>query len=328
MSAAGFNTAEFRHALGSFATGVTVITTRDADGAPLGLTANSFNSVSLDPPLVLWSLAKSALCLSAFQSAEHWAVHVLAADQEALSARFAKRGADKFAGLEALSGIGGVPLLANCAARFQCRNTFQYDGGDHLIFVGEVASFERSTAAPLVFHAGRYAWATQKSAAAPRLPDLRGSFDEHFLGYLMGRGHFQFYHGLHASLDAAGLDDDEYFVLATLTVHDTLRGDEIDTAIGYSLKQRSSEALRTLVWRKLLIESVDAEGQKVFCLSHSGRTLALELIAVAKSIETSIVQRLGEADSNALRTLLHKLVTVTDPGLPDVWNGAQVIQHH
>src|SRR4249919_2131388 len=106
---------EFRGALGAFTTGVTIVTTRDDGGHDVGLTVNSFNSVSLEPPLVLWSLARNAASLPAFVAAEHFAVHILAADQEPLSNRFAQRGADKFAGLELARGEGGVPLLPGCA---------------------------------------------------------------------------------------------------------------------------------------------------------------------------------------------------------------------
>src|SRR5579885_1464286 len=160
-----FDPREFRSALGAFATGVTVVTTRGANGEAVGLTANSFNSVSLDPPLVLWSLARSARSLPVFSQAPHWAVHILAADQEALSNRFAARGEDKFAGLETDTSAQNVPLLRGCAARFLCRTAFQYEGGDHIIFVGEVIEFDRSDSPPLVFHGGRYAFATKKAGA-------------------------------------------------------------------------------------------------------------------------------------------------------------------
>src|SRR3546814_10266524 len=101
MTAQAFDPTEFRKALGTFATGVTIITARTVDGTPVGLTANSFNSVSLSPPLVLWSLANTSANLEVFRAAEYWAVHVLATDQEALSGRFSKRGIDKFARSEA-----------------------------------------------------------------------------------------------------------------------------------------------------------------------------------------------------------------------------------
>lgn len=155
----------FRAALGSFTTGVTVITTRAKDGRAVGVTANSFNSVSLDPPMVLWSLSKKAYSLPAFAESEQWAVHVLAADQESLSNRFARSGEDKFSGLDFNDSPDGVPLLPGCVARFQCKTAFQYEGGDHVILVGEVTAFDHTELEPLVFHAGRYMHATHNASA-------------------------------------------------------------------------------------------------------------------------------------------------------------------
>ena len=162
----------FRSALGAFATGVTIVTTRDAEGADVGLTANSFNSVSLDPPMVLWSLARSARSLSAFLAASHFAVHVLAADQEALSLRFAARGTDKFAGLALERGAGGIPLLGGCSARFECRTAFRHEAGDHMIFVGEVEQFGHTDLPELLFHRGRYALAVPKASSPVPPPEF------------------------------------------------------------------------------------------------------------------------------------------------------------
>jgi 3-hydroxy-9,10-secoandrosta-1,3,5(10)-triene-9,17-dione monooxygenase reductase component len=150
------NKLEFRKALGAFPTGVTVISTRNPEGYPVGVTCSSFNSVSLDPPLILWSLAKTAYSRSTFETAVHWAVNLLSSDQEALSNQFSKAGKQKFADVEAEEGIGGIPLLTGCCARFQCATEHLYDGGDHLIFVGRVLSFDRSDRLPLVFHSGQY----------------------------------------------------------------------------------------------------------------------------------------------------------------------------
>jgi len=160
---------EFRNALGAFATGVTIITTRADDGTPVGITANSFNSVSLDPPMVLWSLAKTSNSLPAFETAEHWAVHILSEEQEELSNRFARRGADKFAGADASEGIAGLPLLPGCATRLQCRTTAVHEGGDHWIFVGQVLAFDRNDVQPLAFHAGAYAVVTRKPCAQQQI---------------------------------------------------------------------------------------------------------------------------------------------------------------
>src|SRR5882762_4947718 len=158
-------TRQFRAALGSFATGVTIVTTRNAAGEDIGLTANSFNSVSLDPPMVLWSLARKSLSLPAFLESGYFAVHVLASAQEELSVTFATRGADKFAGLAVARGPGDIPILPGCSAVFQCRTAFNYEGGDHVIFVGEVEIFEHFNRPPLVFHSGRYAVTVERPAA-------------------------------------------------------------------------------------------------------------------------------------------------------------------
>lgn len=147
----------FRSALGAFATGVTVITTVDGDGVKAGVTASSFNSVSLDPPMVLWSLGKNSRSLSAFQSAEGFAVHVLTEKQTNLSAHFASHVGDKFEGLTYTMSEVGNPHLGSCLARFDCSIVHQYDGGDHTIFVGQVLDFEASDADPLLFHKGAYA---------------------------------------------------------------------------------------------------------------------------------------------------------------------------
>ena len=152
-----FSAPEFRAALGMFATGVTIVTARTPQGLVLGLTANSFNSVSLDPPLVLWSLAQAAASLPAFRAGSHYAINILAADQKRLADRFAFRGADRWAGVSFTEGIGGAPLLAGAAATFECFNRSRYEEGDHVIFVGEVERCSwRQGASPLLFHGGQY----------------------------------------------------------------------------------------------------------------------------------------------------------------------------
>ena len=155
--APSFSTADFRAALGMFATGVTIVTARGADGEPVGLTANSFNSVSLEPPLVLWSLARSAGSMPAFERGSHYTINILAADQHALAERFASKAADRFRDLMFREGAGGAPILDGAAAVFECFNRSRYEEGDHVIFVGEVERCEqRAGAQPLIFHGGRY----------------------------------------------------------------------------------------------------------------------------------------------------------------------------
>jgi flavin reductase (DIM6/NTAB) family NADH-FMN oxidoreductase RutF len=147
---------DFRNALGTFATGVTIITAITPDGKPYGLTCNSFASVSLNPPLVLWSLGMFSNGLSIFQSASHFTVNVLGASQQELSNRFAKSSEDKFAGVEWTPGLGKAPVLANCVASFQCRAANRYYGGDHIIFLGAVEAYAYNRQEPLLFARGGY----------------------------------------------------------------------------------------------------------------------------------------------------------------------------
>lgn len=166
MSESGFDQRELRSALGRFATGVTVVTAKADDGAYVGVTVSSFNSVSLDPPLVLWSLDRRSGTLPAFEAATHFAVSVLGADQIELSNTFASRDAGKFDGVECVEGAGGAPLIPGRLATFVCRNSHRYDGGDHVIFVGEVEAFDRREGAALLFHDGAYCVAAPHGSGA------------------------------------------------------------------------------------------------------------------------------------------------------------------
>ncbi|MCU0927949.1 MAG: flavin reductase family protein [Burkholderiaceae bacterium] len=149
-------TRELRTALGRFATGVTIVTCRDTPGAPVGLTCNSFNALSLEPPLVLWSLRRASPNLAAFVGAGHFAVNVLAEDQIELSRRFASSAPDRFAEGVWHDGTGGAPLLVGAAAVFECETVSHQDVGDHVLFIGRVLRLADAALPPLVFHGGRY----------------------------------------------------------------------------------------------------------------------------------------------------------------------------
>ncbi|MED5621722.1 flavin reductase family protein [Ideonella sp. BN130291] len=145
-----------RSALGGFATGVTIVTCVDGAGHRVGLTANSFTALSLEPPLVLWSLRSASPSLNAFASGAHFAINVLGEGQVALSRRFASPVADKFAEGVWHAGLGGVPVLNEAAAVFECELVSQQEAGDHVLFIGRVLHFADGSLAPLVFHGGRY----------------------------------------------------------------------------------------------------------------------------------------------------------------------------
>lgn len=152
-----FSKAEFRTALGMFATGVTIVTGRAANGGLVGLTANSFNSVSMSPPLVLWSLSQSAASLEAFSTGSHYAINILSSDQQDLARLFSTKGVDRFAGVAYHLGKAGAPLIDGATATFECFNRSRYEEGDHVIFVGEVERcWHNASASPLLYHGGKF----------------------------------------------------------------------------------------------------------------------------------------------------------------------------
>jgi flavin reductase (DIM6/NTAB) family NADH-FMN oxidoreductase RutF len=151
-----FDSRDLRNALGAFGTGVTIITARSRAGKLVGLTANSFTSVSLVPPLVLWSASLYAQSLPAFQEGSHFVVNVLAFDQSELSNRFAKQHEDKFADTDHIVAECGAPIVIGSAAHFECRNEFRHYGGDHIIFIGQVERYAYTDKPTLLFCRGKY----------------------------------------------------------------------------------------------------------------------------------------------------------------------------
>lgn len=190
-SATDFDPRVFRRALGNFATGVTIVTARSPAGEQVGVTANSFNSVSLDPPLILWCIDKRSGSQGVFEAASHFAVNILAADQIELSNHFARPQEDKFAGIAHDRGLGGAPLLPDCAARFQCERYQQLDGGDHWILIGKVVAFDDFGRSPLLYHQGAYSMVlphprAQRKAEPGATPStMRGRLINSNLFYLM-----------------------------------------------------------------------------------------------------------------------------------------------
>ncbi len=165
MQAPSFDPRDLRKAFGQFATGVTVVTTALADGRRFGVTVNSFASVSLTPALVSWNYRRDAPGLPLLMASDYFAVHVLGQAQEAVSRQFSAPLADRFAGVATQPGLGGVPLIEDCAATFECRQWSTVDAGDHVIFLGQVMRYQHRAAQPLVFHGGSYVGVA--GAAAP-----------------------------------------------------------------------------------------------------------------------------------------------------------------
>lgn len=212
-----FDAREFRDALSAFATGVTIITAQDGDGAPVGMTCSSFNSVSMDPPLILWSVTKTARSAPAFIAAQHFAVHVLAFDQTDVSNRFARTGADKFGGTDFQLDNNNVPVIIGTASRFDCKQYAVYDGGDHWIILGEVLNFARSKKEGLVFAGGSYATASpiQPSRENDGI-EMENAPVNNLLFFHLSRAFHQVASHFHAEVRATGLTLPEWRILAVL----------------------------------------------------------------------------------------------------------------
>jgi 3-hydroxy-9,10-secoandrosta-1,3,5(10)-triene-9,17-dione monooxygenase reductase component len=294
-----FNPGDFRKALGSFTTGVTVVTTRGTDDNDVGLTANSFNSVSLDPPMILWSLGKNALSMSHFRAAEYFAVHILSEDQESISGQFAKRGVDKFADVDIERGPGNVPLLKHCAARFICKTAHQYEGGDHLIFVGEVIDFAQWERAPLLFHSGRYGQ-LQKTTSA----DIKGGgFAEESLGYLLRLCSHQILRPLKLELAQRGFGVAQYSVLASLARYQQSDLPKLLELLAFGDNLPTEAEVDDLVRRGL----IERSGNQVQ-LTAAGAKLHVELASIFKASESAALSALDFETRQALNIALRRLM--------------------
>jgi 4-hydroxyphenylacetate 3-hydroxylase, reductase component len=298
------NPTAFRTALGRFVTGVTVVTTRDADGEPVGLTANSFNSVSLDPPLVLWSLARRSRSLAAFESASHFAVNVLSIEQKAISDRFARPSDDRFDGVDWFPGAGGAPVLKGCAAVFECLSEQRYEGGDHVIFLGRVERFDHENRVPLAYHAGGYATTAHYAGEF-----ATGPFSEDYLLYLLARASNLASAEFHAELASLGIPVPMWRILAILSGTDGHPVGEI--AARALLKQPTvTKIVDRLVELGFVVrQPVAGDRRRVLVqITPSGEDLVASLILRARDHEDRLLDAQTPAESEILKRVLQQLI--------------------
>lgn len=304
MSDTAFDPRDFRRALSQFPTGVTVITTLDKEGEPIGVTASSFNSVSIEPALVLWSIDKGAYSLDAFQNGEYFAVNVLGRDQVDTSNRFASRGEDKFKDIPYSTGLGGSPVLDNYAAQFECKTWAVYEGGDHLILVGEVKEYRYNDASlPLVFARGSYAVSSQHPVAAKPGDAETGEFVGDYLLYLLRETYNRFSADLYPKLQAeGGVNPEEWRVLAMLS-----DGAKSVAALAPLVMQPEVALRQTAGWMqdRGLLETV---GNDILQLTEAGAALADKLLNIAKCHEADVLSALGEGQARQLKDNLRSIL--------------------
>lgn len=297
----------FRQALGAFTTGVTVVTTRGEQG-DVGLTANSFNSVSLNPPMVLWSLGKQSGCLPAFRAASHFAVHILSEEQQELSNRFATRGIDKFSGIEVMRGPGNVPLLAECAARFICRTEYQYEGGDHIIFVGEVTDFFHCDRAPLLFHGGKYGRMFKDQSEETRVRDL--ALRDSSLSYLLRLCSQQLFAPLRRELEKHHFSIAQYYFLAVIAKYGAKPRLELLDMLKEGGGAPSESAVDELCEQGLIVER-----DGLIHLTRAGARFHMEMTSFHKSHEAQVLEGLDTDLQQSLRVGLIRMIESTDISL-------------
>lgn len=290
----------FRRALGHFSTGVTIITA-EADGVKAGLTVNSFSSVSLDPPLILWSVNKTSTSWPIFAAAKAFAVNVLAADQSLLASQFARSGGDKFQGVNWHAGQTGAPLLTQVAAQFECLRSVEYDGGDHLIVVGEVAKFARFERRPLVFSQGRFSLAIDHPEATKTAGPGQFGSNPTFLA-LLRRAFLQRGKEVRSEAQSVGFTENESRLVYYL---DRNPGIDMEMAAQLSLLDplSASEAAETLRARGWVSHSSDG----ALALTADGRQNFEELQRVTAQAEKAKLGRYSDAEIEKARQVIASL---------------------
>lgn len=307
MSNNKFDIRDFRGALGQFPTGVTVITALDDKGEPIGCTASSFNSVSIDPALVLWSVDKSAFSAAIFEKAEYFAVNILSENQVDISNRFAGRGEDKFKDVSFASGLGGAPLFEGCGAQFQCKTWNVYEGGDHLIIIGEVVEYTHDDSlTPLVFSRGSYAITSPHQGSRAEYPTTTDNdFLEDYLLYLLNSTVAHYKNELYPKfMNDSDITPEKWRILTVLSESSTKSVESVSEQVA----QPIGELINTL---QLLTEKelVKHEHDNV-SLTAKGSELQKKLFAIAKQHEESLLSKITSDQAIVLKDALKSIVRI------------------
>ncbi|MCP1462396.1 MULTISPECIES: p-hydroxyphenylacetate 3-hydroxylase reductase component [unclassified Pseudomonas] len=308
MSESTFDPRAFRRALGNFATGVTVVTAADASGRKVGVTANSFNSVSLDPPLVLWSIDKRSSSHGVFEEASHFAVNVLAADQIDLSNNFARPKDDRFAEIAYAPGEGGAPVFADCAARFHCEKYQQVDGGDHWIMIGKVVAFDDFGRSPLLYHQGAYSMVlphtrmTRRDESQPPSSHFQGRLS-HNLYYLMTQAVRAYQSSYQPRQLSTGLRTNEARMLMVLENDARLSTSDLLREVAMPVRE-IDDAVANLK-RKGLVDD-DEHGVR---LTAAGIEQTEDLWAIAREQQDKVFAEFSQDQIDTFKTVLQRLIS-------------------
>lgn len=304
----GFDSKAFRRALGNFATGVTIMTAQNVQGQKVGVTANSFNSVSLDPPLILWSIDKRSSSYAIFEEATHFAVNILAADQIELSNQFARSKDDKYANIKFDTGVGGAPVLKECSAVFECERHSILDGGDHWIILGRVVCFQDNGCSPLLYHQGAYS----SVLPHPSLNKLAKTPEEIFPGRLYDNMYYLLTQAVRAySADyqpkqlASGFRTSEARLLLVLESNTATSKDELQREVAMPVRE-IEQAAEILVRKGLMVDTGHS-----YALTDLGKKCAYQLYDISESHQHDVFGRYSETDKALFKSMLKDLIGIS-----------------
>jgi flavin reductase (DIM6/NTAB) family NADH-FMN oxidoreductase RutF/DNA-binding MarR family transcriptional regulator len=298
------DSAAFRRCLGQFATGITVITARHGEQL-VGMTVNSFSSVSLDPPLILWSAKRKSPSFEAFSKAEYFAVNVLSKDQISHSQHFGRSSDDKFTGMAFAEGLGGAPLVEGCSATFECRRHADFPGGDHLVILGEVRRFCRYDREALLFSQGRYSLAADYEAGITNTPATSSSVAEangpmnEFMTALLFRAHGVISEAVEEGRKAEGLSLLQCRIMAAI---ETLPRQTLDDLLPELFLGSNAAANTVDQLKKMGLVHADADDRLE--LTPSGLARNRSVLNRARAIENRILAGASEPDVAACRRVL------------------------
>jgi flavin reductase (DIM6/NTAB) family NADH-FMN oxidoreductase RutF/DNA-binding MarR family transcriptional regulator len=311
-----------RQCLSRFATGVTVIATRAQDGRYVGLTASSFNSLSLEPPLILWSLATTAASLEVFKGQRFFSVSILSVEQVDLARRFATRMVDRFEGVAVHEGLDGIPLLDGAVGWFECERRTQYQHGDHWLFIGEVKRCAAADGSPLVFRHGEFASVGVLAASpAPALPSPAGGlepegfepgdqpFYEEYLPFLLARAGHHVAGGFNRQLQRRGLGLLSWRVLAALSSRDDWTIGELSAA-SLAKQPTISKLIDRLVRQGIVGRRIDpADARRVLVsLTPRGHADIAPVLQDAAAFNLSLLTDYPPETLSSLKRLLRDII--------------------
>ena len=295
---------EIRKCFGKFATGITVITALAPDGTKIGLTVNSFSSLSLDPPMILWSLDKRSNSVDALKTAPYFAVNVLASNQMDISNNFASPSDEKFAGVDLIDSEYDLPLLSDTVAYLECKNTGTHEGGDHLIFIGEVVNFKIGNKKPLLYANGQYAVAARHPGTKQADPGIgQKTSNDDFIIPLLLRSFWEISDPFYQELLDAGIPVSHARILVHLSHTPNLTAKEIADAIRVDMASVSM-SLSWLCDNGHLTKQSDDR----FILSEPGLSLLDDVQCRAERFEQEVLDGYSEAEIDMLKSMLRKLI--------------------